>query len=183
MCFTEEFFPKMGTAPNASLAGLTEVRRTLAALSSPPKENRVPTANAKSMRRGAQRMFGIFNRDKNLSPADRRHLKAVYMQRMMGREEFQPIQASGVCSAIEKLGGRLFTAEEVELLTGIDKKTIYNYATAGTIPHVRIESNVRFWEREIVQWLEQHSHRPRWMRRARNFRKSIKKLRRSRRRR
>lgn len=133
------------------------------------------TVKAKSMLRSAQRMFAVFNRDKNLSYADRRHLKALYMQRTIGREEFQSMKAREVSSAVQRLGGRLLNAGDIEALTGIDKKTIYCYVAAGTIPHVRILSNIRFWEDEISQWLRRQSHRPTWMKRKRKSLKARKK--------
>lgn len=105
--------------------------------------------------RNAQTVFRAFNRDKNLAPADRTNLKHLYLQRVLGRK-LEP----GV-STQARFGGKLINTVDVEAITGIDKKTIYNYVTRGIIPHVLIESNVRFRESEIKDWLERHTHRPR----------------------
>jgi predicted DNA-binding transcriptional regulator AlpA len=69
----------------------------------------------------------------------------------------------------------LLKATDIEMPTGIDNKTIYNYAAAGTIPHVRINPTSDFCENEIRQSLEGQSRRPHWMRRTRMFRQNIKK--------
>jgi len=55
----------------------------------------------------------------------------------------------------------LVTAKELEALLKIDVKTIYRYVQNGFIPYVRIQSNVRFRKREIVEWLDRQSLRPR----------------------
>jgi hypothetical protein len=43
----------------------------------------------------------------------------------------------------------------------IDVKTIYSYVQCGLIPYVKIQSNVRFSKFEILNWIEDHSRRPR----------------------
>lgn len=53
------------------------------------------------------------------------------------------------------------TAGELEALLRIDVKTIYSYVQRGLIPHFRMQSNVRFRKREILEWIEEHSYRPR----------------------
>ena len=55
----------------------------------------------------------------------------------------------------------MFTAKELEALLKIDVKTIYGYVQRGLIPHVRIQSNVRFPKQEILDWIEKQSFRPR----------------------
>ncbi len=54
----------------------------------------------------------------------------------------------------------LLTAKELEALLKIDVKTIYRYVQRGLIPYVRIQSNVRFVRKQIVEWIEKQSHRP-----------------------
>ena len=55
----------------------------------------------------------------------------------------------------------LLTARDMEALLKIDVKTIYSYVQRGLIPYVKIQSNVRFSKFEILNWIEEHSHRPR----------------------
>lgn len=55
----------------------------------------------------------------------------------------------------------MLTAKDLEALLKIDVKTIYSYVQRGLIPYVRIESNLRFSRSEILEWIEQHSYRPR----------------------
>ena len=59
---------------------------------------------------------------------------------------------------------RLLNAKELEAALQIDVKTIYLYATKKIIPHVRIVTNVRFREKDIANWIERHTYRPRTMR-------------------
>ena len=55
----------------------------------------------------------------------------------------------------------MLTARDLEAVMQIDRKTIYAYVQRGLIPHVRIESNVRFCKRQIARWLEERSFHPR----------------------
>ncbi len=57
----------------------------------------------------------------------------------------------------------MLTARDLEALLKIDVKTIYSYVQRGLIPYVRIQSNVRFRRREISDWIEAQSYRPRCM--------------------
>ncbi len=59
---------------------------------------------------------------------------------------------------------RLLTAPQLEEALQIDVKTIYHYVTKKIIPHVRIVTNVRFREKDILRWIERHTYRPPWMR-------------------
>lgn len=52
------------------------------------------------------------------------------------------------------------TARELEAILKIDAKTIYTYVQKGLIPYVRIQRNVRFSKREILDWIEKQSYRP-----------------------
>lgn len=52
------------------------------------------------------------------------------------------------------------TAKELEAVLKIDVKTIYTYVQRGLIPYVKIQSNVRFSKREILEWIERQSYRP-----------------------
>jgi predicted DNA-binding transcriptional regulator AlpA len=54
----------------------------------------------------------------------------------------------------------MLTAADLEALLKIDIKTIYRYAQRGLIPYVRIQSNLRFRKREILEWINRQSYRP-----------------------
>jgi excisionase family DNA binding protein len=55
----------------------------------------------------------------------------------------------------------ILTAGELEKFLRIDRKTIYSYVQRGLIPHMRIESNVRFSKHQVQRWLEERSFQPR----------------------
>jgi excisionase family DNA binding protein len=55
----------------------------------------------------------------------------------------------------------MLKAKDLEALLQIDRKTIYSYVQRGLIPHVRIESNVRFPKHQVIRWLEERSFHPR----------------------
>lgn len=50
------------------------------------------------------------------------------------------------------------TAQEVGALLQIDAKTIYKYVQRGLIPYIRIQSNLRFRKREVLEWIARQSH-------------------------
>lgn len=52
------------------------------------------------------------------------------------------------------------TAKELEAILKIDVKTIYPYVQKGLIPYVRIQANLRFSKREILDWIEKQTYRP-----------------------
>ena len=51
----------------------------------------------------------------------------------------------------------MLTATEPESLLETDVKTIYTYVKKGLIPYVRIQSNLRFIRKEILDWVDQQS--------------------------
>jgi excisionase family DNA binding protein len=55
----------------------------------------------------------------------------------------------------------ILIAEELEKFLRIDRKTIYSYVQRGLIPHIRIESNLRFSKHQVQRWLEERSFQPR----------------------
>ncbi len=57
--------------------------------------------------------------------------------------------------------GEMFTARELARLLKISVKTIYGYVQRGAIPYARIQSNVRFPKRQILEWIERQSYQPR----------------------
>jgi predicted DNA-binding transcriptional regulator AlpA len=54
----------------------------------------------------------------------------------------------------------MLTAADLEALLKIDVKTLYRYVQRRLIPFVRIQSNVRFRKREILEWIDRQSYRP-----------------------
>jgi len=59
----------------------------------------------------------------------------------------------------------ILSAKELEAFLRIDVKTIYSYVQRGLIPHMRIESNVRFSKHQVLEWLRQRTFEPRPVRR------------------
>jgi excisionase family DNA binding protein len=59
----------------------------------------------------------------------------------------------------------ILTAKELEAFLRIDVKTIYSHVQRGLIPHLRIESNVRFSKHQVLEWLRERSFQPRPVRR------------------
>ena len=57
--------------------------------------------------------------------------------------------------------GEMFTAKELQQLLKISVKTIYGYVQRGLIPYVRIQSNIRFPKRQILEWIERQGYQPR----------------------
>ena len=55
----------------------------------------------------------------------------------------------------------MLTAKDLEAVLQIDRKTIYAYVQRGLIPYMRIESNVRFSQHQVMHWLEERSFQPR----------------------
>jgi hypothetical protein len=55
----------------------------------------------------------------------------------------------------------MLTAKDLEVLLKIDVKTIYNYVQRGLIAYLKIQSNLRFVKRQILDWIEAQNFRPR----------------------
>jgi predicted DNA-binding transcriptional regulator AlpA len=54
----------------------------------------------------------------------------------------------------------MLTARDLEALLKIDVKTIYTYVQKGLIPYVRIQSNLRFIRKEILDWVDEQTFHP-----------------------
>jgi excisionase family DNA binding protein len=54
----------------------------------------------------------------------------------------------------------LLTAQEVSDILGISVKTIYSYVQRGLMPYVKIQSNVRFHQSDIREWVSKQTYRP-----------------------
>lgn len=48
----------------------------------------------------------------------------------------------------------MLTADEVAELLGLNRKTVYEYATAGEIPCKRLGRRLLFYKPTILAWLE-----------------------------
>lgn len=74
-------------------------------------------------------------------------LKASTSWRAEGNSNMNLIQmpdpSGDLASRIERLHG-LLTVKQLVSLTGISRTTIYEYVTAGRIPHIRIGTMIRF---------------------------------------
>ncbi len=69
-----------------------------------------------------------------------------------------PIPADGA-DIFERLArsSNLLTVKELATLLAISPKTIYGYVGRGMIPHYKIAASVRFWPRDIADWLRSHA--------------------------
>jgi excisionase family DNA binding protein len=56
---------------------------------------------------------------------------------------------------------KLLRAEDLEAWLGVSRKTIYSWKERGLLPYVQLESAVRFRRKDIDEWLERRSYRPR----------------------
>lgn len=52
------------------------------------------------------------------------------------------------------------TVEEVAKMMNVSRSWVYNKVKAGSIPHVRIGSMIRFAESDIMGWIEEHKVAP-----------------------
>jgi len=57
-----------------------------------------------------------------------------------------------LADSIEKFG-RALTASELAKFLSVNKLTIYRRAQAGTLPHFRVGTCVRFDPRTVAAWL------------------------------
>jgi excisionase family DNA binding protein len=54
---------------------------------------------------------------------------------------------------------RLLTARELAGILAISPKTIYGYVERNMIPYYKIEANVRFRARDVIEWLRDRACR------------------------
>lgn len=106
--------------------------------------------------------FRRINRNRDLTTADKKLLKAFFLEHIVGprarkAQSRDRVHPKGVQSVA---GQRLLTAPQVEAWLQIDVKTIYSYAKRNLIPHIRVGSAVRFPEKAVQTWLEQLSFYP-----------------------
>jgi predicted DNA-binding transcriptional regulator AlpA len=115
------------------------------------------------MLRNTDREFRRINRTRGLTRRDKQQLENFYVDRIFTPEAARILRgsANGPAALL-----RLLNAKDLESWLKIDRKTIYSYVVRKLIPHIRIESNVRFVEPEIRSWLERHKVRPRTRKRS-----------------
>lgn len=78
---------------------------------------------------------------------------------MTGDQHFVP--TTGRHESSSDPAGQMLTAKELQQLLKISAKTIYSYTRRGLIPYVRIQSNLRFPKKQIQEWIERQTYRPR----------------------
>jgi predicted DNA-binding transcriptional regulator AlpA len=115
------------------------------------------TAELLQMFRTTERAFRRIRRTRGLTLRDKEGLEDFYIDHVFAPETGRIIRSSAAGTAVPP---RMLTAKDLEAWLEIDRKTIYSYVLRKLIPHVRIESNVRFVEAEIRCWLERHHYRP-----------------------
>jgi excisionase family DNA binding protein len=59
-----------------------------------------------------------------------------------------------------EINGRLLNIQEVSQYTGLSVHTIYNMVSQRRIPYVKVGRLVRFDQRLLDQWLNQHTVMP-----------------------
>jgi excisionase family DNA binding protein len=59
-----------------------------------------------------------------------------------------------------EINGRLLNVQEVSQYTGLSVHTIYNMVSQRRIPYVKVGRLVRFDQRLLDQWLNQHTVMP-----------------------
>ena len=118
------------------------------------------TSDLKKLVRQAETQFLLINRNRSLSAGDKKQLKSFYLDRIVGPRAGQLLgdsqshdRQNGALPRIARR--RLLTVVDLEAWLKVDRKTIYGYVQRNIIPHVLIESNVRFRESEIRRWLKQ----------------------------
>lgn len=116
------------------------------------------SAEIVGMLRNTDRELRRINRTRGLTRSDKTQLENFYIERILAPEirKVLPGATNGLAPFL-----RLLTAKDLEALLQIDAKTIYQYAQRNLIPHIRIESSVRFVEGEIRRWLDRHTVRSR----------------------
>lgn len=56
---------------------------------------------------------------------------------------------------------KLLTAKQVSELLEVKVSTVYDWASQGTIPYVKLGRLIRFKKPEVFRWVESHTTHPR----------------------
>ena len=104
--------------------------------------------------------FELVNRNKFLSRTDKKHLKLFFVERFL---DTRTRGGGGIVKNRQSCAANtddFMTAREVEAWLRIDVKTLYHYVNQNLIPHLRVQSNVRFNRADLQRWIQRHSHAP-----------------------
>ena len=52
---------------------------------------------------------------------------------------------------------KILTIPEVAEILKISKAKLYALVAKNEIPHIRLDRNVRIWEKDLVRWLEKQT--------------------------
>lgn len=125
----------------------------------------INTTALQGILRRAEFHLRTLTRSRGLTPSDKKQLKNFYLERIFGPKADKILRGPKLVNGAATTPGlRLLTARDLEPWLKLDAKTIYQYAQRNLIPHIRIESNVRFREPEIRRWLDRHGRIPRSLR-------------------
>ena len=102
--------------------------------------------------------FELLNRNKSLSPNDRKRLKVLFVESILGGERKAPSLNGNARNGHN--ASDFMTAKEVEAWLRIDVKTLYLYAKRKFIPHVRLQHNVRFRRADLQRWVDRYTYIP-----------------------
>ncbi len=122
------------------------------------------TRELRELLRNAEGEFRSFNRAVGLTRSDKKQLKNFFLEHVLA-PKVQYILRGGhapkgsfIPAKIRHV--RLLTAKDLESWLKMDVKTIYAYAKSNRLPHVHVNSNVRFPEDQIRRWIEKYSVAP-----------------------
>lgn len=125
------------------------------------------TPKLKELVRVATTQFRLLNRTKALSAADKKQLKAFFLDQIIAPRVESVLAANreggsfpGLAPKKQTPSQRLLTVPEVEAWLRINRKTLYAYVKKKLIPHTRMHGNIRFPAKELQQWVNSHSHVP-----------------------
>ena len=62
-------------------------------------------------------------------------------------------EASGTHSLATTTAAEVMNAEQVAAFLGVDRKTVYEYASRGKIPHQRLGKRLLFSRSALLAWL------------------------------
>lgn len=82
-----------------------------------------------------------------------RSIVAEELARMEARREARPSTPADGEATSDAPDGDVVNADEAAAFLGLDRKTVYEYARRGAIPHQRLGRRVLFSKRALVSWL------------------------------
>lgn len=83
-----------------------------------------------------------------------RSIVAEELARMEARRDARPLKPADAEAQTDTPAERdVVNADEAAAFLGLDRKTVYEYARRGAIPHQRLGRRVLFSKRALVSWL------------------------------